>query len=116
MNKLAIGMVALVAFGTFVLSYAPKRGSGGDLPALQTPAAVSQPPGDGRVPAAAGTIPPFAISTGVDTTGLLRESLSVADLLEEVNGDTGPEFTPVDRERFAAELRSDPDLRDALDH
>ena len=114
MNKLAIGMLALLAFAIFVFSYAPKRAPGGDWPALQAPARAPESTGSTWVRAAARTISPSVISTDVDTTGLLRESLTIAELLDEVNGDSGDGFTPVDRERFAAELESDPQLRDIV--
>ncbi|MGQ0430385.1 MAG: hypothetical protein ACT4UQ_10675 [Gammaproteobacteria bacterium] len=59
--------------------------------------------------AAAAEFPP-----GPDTTGLLQESLGIDDLLDEVEADTGDGSTPVDRERLAAALRSDPELRSAM--
>ncbi|HEX9707881.1 MAG TPA: hypothetical protein VGA24_09620 [Steroidobacteraceae bacterium] len=40
-----------------------------------------------------------------DTTGLLQESLTVDDLLDGIDFDSGDEFTPIDRERLAVELR-----------
>ena len=49
-----------------------------------------------------------------DTTGLLQETITVGELLDEIDADTGEDFTPVDRERLAALLRSDPELRRAV--
>ncbi len=46
-----------------------------------------------------------------DTTGLLLESVMLDDLLIEANGDSAEGFTPIDRERLAEQLRSDPELR-----
>ena len=49
-----------------------------------------------------------------DMTGLLQETITVGELLDEIDADTGEEFTPIDRERLTALLRSDPELRRAV--
>ena len=61
----------------------------------------------------AGVATDEPLPTG-DTTGLLQETITVAELLDQIDADTGEDFTPVDRERLAALLRSDPDLRRAV--
>lgn len=49
-----------------------------------------------------------------DTTGLLDQSLSIDELLDRVDADTGEDFNPVDREQLATVLRSDPEIRKAM--
>ena len=114
MKRLAIGLIALCAVATLALSHTPKRVRAGETPASQAQATMAGTTDHRRPPARASAIPPSIISTDADTTGLLRESLTIAELLDEVNGDSGDGFTPVDRERFAAELKSDPELRDVV--
>jgi hypothetical protein len=66
---------------------------------------------NGQAPATAVVAAPIHASPAreflpeSDTTGLLQESLTVDDLLDEIDADSGDEFTPVDRERLAVELR-----------
>jgi hypothetical protein len=54
------------------------------------------------------------LSPGPDTTGLLQESLSIGELLDEVSADAGEAFTAADRERLEAALRSDPEIRRSM--
>jgi hypothetical protein len=49
-----------------------------------------------------------------DTTGLLQPPLSIDALLDELNTDIGTAAMPVDREEFAAVLRTDRELRKSL--
>jgi hypothetical protein len=58
--------------------------------------------------------PAVAVATPVDTTGLLQPTHSVDEVLDLLDADIGPTGLPVDRESLAAELRSDPELMQAL--
>jgi len=49
-----------------------------------------------------------------DTTGLLQPPLSIDALLDVLNTDIGTAAMPVDREEFAAVLRTDRELREFL--
>lgn len=49
-----------------------------------------------------------------DTTGLLEQPLSIDELLDSLDADTGKDFSPMDREHLAAVLRSDPEIRKAM--
>lgn len=51
------------------------------------------------------------LASAPDTTGLQRESWTVDELLDELNADLAPGFTPVDRDRFTEIVMSEPELR-----
>jgi hypothetical protein len=126
MNMLRIGTITICALATLAGSFALKRNIADevlDKRAPATPAAAATPArtmtvlaaDDWQSPTPAGASPESEFLSEADTTGLLRESLTIDELLDEVNADSGDGFTPVDRERYAALLRSDPELRKALD-
>jgi hypothetical protein len=98
MNKLLIGTIVFCALATVAGSFAFKRGAptddlNGNEPAITV------------VTAPVHASPAREFLAESDTTGLLQESLTVEDLLEEIDADAGDEFTPIDRERLAVELR-----------
>jgi hypothetical protein len=122
---LRIGAITICVLATLAGAFALNRNATSDIMNRQpptTPAAVITPArtieivtaSDLRHMTPAGVSPASEFLQQSDTTGLLRESLSIDDLLDEVNADPGAGFTPVDRERFAAMLRSDPELRKAI--
>ncbi len=67
--------------------------------------------GDRRPAMPAAVSAGFMVLPEFDTTGVLEQSLSADDLIDLVNADLGDGFVAVDREEFAALLRSDPELR-----
>ena len=118
-----IAVIVLVALATFAVSYAWHRNPQGggqrerrsaEATATLTGPAVIPTTENPGAPASAGAIPATARLPEWDTTGLLQESLTVDELLEAANADSGEGFTPVDRERLAALLRADAELRKAL--
>jgi hypothetical protein len=48
-----------------------------------------------------------------DTTGLLQ-SLTLDELLDQVEADSGGAFSVLEREQLATELRADPELRSSF--
>jgi|APLak6261659120_1056016.scaffolds.fasta_scaffold14231_2 hypothetical protein len=122
---LRIGATTICALAVLAGSFELKRNATSDIrdrqpstaPATVTTLArtidiISADDRRRMTPAGAGPASEFLPQS--DTTGLLQESLSIDDLLDEVNADPGPGFVPVDRDRFAAMLRSDPELRKAI--
>lgn len=125
MNTLRIGAITICALATLAGIFALKRNATSEVMHRQQPTAQAAVAAlDGAADAVMandhGEMPPTGANPGSeflpqsDTTGLLQESLSIDDLLDIVNADTGDDFTPVDRGRFAALLKSDPGLRRAL--
>jgi hypothetical protein len=121
MNRPSIGTLAFIALATFAVSFALKHNSQGAIDS-ETPAglapivAVAGTTGmrtvaDPRRPGRTDASPAAEFPEGPDTTGLLQESLTVDDLLELADADTGGDSEPVDRSTFAALLKSDPELR-----
>ena len=98
MNKPLIGIIAFCTLATVAGLFTSKRSAPIDELNGQAPAtAIVAAPMD---PSPAHEFLPES-----DTTGLLQESLTVDDLLVEIAADSGDEFTPIDRERLAVELR-----------
>jgi hypothetical protein len=125
MDMLRIGTVIICVLATLTGSFALKRNIADevlDKRAPATPAAAATRArtmtvlaADDRLrPTPVGASPETELLPESDTTGLLQESLTIDELLDEVNADSGDGFTLVDREQFAALLRSDPELRKAL--
>lgn len=122
MNKLWIGSV-LLALGTVAVSFAFHREALLEVREMQSSAAgttaemglMEVEAGVDRRPALVENIRAMAepLPTA-DTTGLLQESLTVGELLDAIDADTGEDFRPVDRERLAALLTSDPELQRAV--
>jgi len=118
-----IAVIVLVVLATFAVSYAwhrnpqggdqRERGSADATATLTGPAGIPTAVNPGP-PAGAGAIPAAEPLPEWDTTELLQESLTVNELVEVANADAGEGFTPVDHERLAALLRSDPELRKAV--
>lgn len=116
MNKLRIGTITFCALVILIGSFALKRNTTSDIVNPQppaVPAAAATPAGMIGIVTANVSLESEYLPES-DTTGLLQESLSIDELLDLVNDDPGDGFIPVDRERFAALLRSDPELRKAL--
>ncbi len=122
---LRIGVVTFCALATLAGSFALKRNATSDVMDRQRPTAPAAAAtlartidivtaNDRRRMTPAGVSPASEFLPQSDTTGLLQESLSIDDLLDEVNADPGSGFIAVDRDRFAAVLRSDPELRKAI--
>jgi hypothetical protein len=123
-NTLRIGAITICALATLAGSFALKRNATSEIMHRQQP---TTPDAVATLDAAVGTamandrrrMPPTGANPATeflpqsDTTGLLQESLSIDDLLDIVDADTGDDFTPVDHGRFAALLKSDPELRRA---
>lgn len=123
MNMLRIATITLCALATLAGSFALKRNFTDEVLDTRAPATPAAAPArrmtilaadDWRRPTPTGASPASEFLPQSDTTGLLQETLSIDDLLDEVNADSGDGFTLVDREQFAALLRSDPELRKAL--
>lgn len=124
MNKLGIGTAAFcgpIALAGLFLLQRVATGDGMSRPAPAVPAAAIAQAGmirfvtaDDRRTARTRVRPASEFPSDSDTTGLLRESLTIDELLDEVNADSGAGFTPVDGASFAALLNSDPALRKAL--
>ena len=115
-----IAVIVLVALATFAVSFAwhrnPQGGGQRERRPADATATLTGPAGilttrDPELPAGPGAIPAHESLPEWDTTGLLQESLTVDELLEAANADSGEGFTPVDRERLAALLLADPELR-----
>jgi hypothetical protein len=112
-----------VALATFAVSWAwhrnPQGSSQRERPLADVTTILTGPAG---IPATVDRSP--AAGPGMarsqeplpdwDTTDLMQESMTVDELLVEANADSGEGFTPVDRERLAELLRSDPELRKAV--
>jgi len=121
---LRIGIIAFCVLATVAGSLALKRNTMGevfDQRAPAKPVAVATQctmriltANDRRRPTRTGVSPASERLPESDTTGLLRESLTIGELLDELNADSGAGFTPVDGRRFADLLRSDPELRKAI--
>lgn len=122
---LRIGAITICALAVLAGSFELKRNATSDITNRQpstAPAAVTTlartidiiSANDRRRMTRAGASPVSEFLPQSDTTGLLQESLSIDDLLDEANADPGPGFIPVDRKRFAALLRSDPELRKVI--
>jgi hypothetical protein len=122
---LRIGAITICVLATLAGAFALNRNAVSVAPnrqALTAPVAATTMAGtseiltsdDRRLVTPAGAAPASELLPESDTTGLLKESLTIDDLLDKVNADSGDGFTPVDRERFAAMLRSDPELRKAI--
>lgn len=78
------------------------------VPAMSS---MSTTPGVRPLPIAgtpAAEVPPLT-----DTTGLLQ-SLTLDELFDQVEADSGGAFSVLEREQLATELRADPDLRSAF--
>ncbi len=107
MNQLLIGTLALCALAALAGSFAFKRDTPIDDENGRAPLTTAVTAAvDGRLlqtPIVTGPVHEFLPES--DTTGLLQESLTVDDLLDEIEADFAPEFTPVDRRRLEAELR-----------
>lgn len=124
MNRLGIGTVAfcgLIALTGLFLLQRVASSNGKSRLALAVPAAAIARAGtirfakaDDRRPARMSVSPASELPSDSDTTGLMRESLTIDELLDEVNADSGAGFTPVDRGNFAAWLNSDSALRKTL--
>ncbi len=123
MKRLGIGIAAFCALTTVAGYFAAKRNTGIDDREVRAAATVAATPTGtqeilmidvrGRpAPVAAKLAREFLPVS--DTTGLLQESLTIGELLDEIEADSGHEFMPVDRERLAAQLKSDPELRRVL--
>lgn len=78
------------------------------LPAMSS---MSTTPGVRPIPIA-GTLP-AEVPPLTDTTGLLQ-SLTLDELLDQVEADSGGAFSVLEREQLATELRADPELRSAF--
>ena len=115
-------VIVLVALATFAVSYAWHRNpQGGGQRERRTAAATATLTGPAGIGAIVDReIPARAVSPAreplpeSDTTGLLQESLTVDELVDGANADSGEGFTPVDRGELAELLRSDPELRKAV--
>lgn len=81
-------------------------------PAVPAMTSTTITPGVRPLPIA-GTLP-AEIPPMIDTTGLLTQSLTIDELLDQVAADAGDEFSAADRLQLAAELRADPELRKAF--
>lgn len=98
MNRLLIGTIAFCALVTVAGFFASEHRAPIDELIRHAPAAA-----DVTSPVHASPAREFLPET--DTTGLLRESLTVDELLDEISADSGDALTPEDRERLAVELR-----------
>jgi hypothetical protein len=98
MNKPLIGTIVFCALAAVAASFAFERGPPTDDLNGNAPATIV-------VTAPVHASPAREFLPESDTTGLLQDSLTVEDLLEEIDADSGDEFTPTDRERLAVELR-----------
>lgn len=122
MNMLRIGAIIICALAILAGPIALKRHTTGVVTNREAPTAAIASAGPVEIPTAndrrrmtpAGVSPASEFLPQSDTTGLLQESLSIDDLLDELNADRGAEFIPVNRERFSAVLKSDPELRQAV--
>jgi len=125
MNMLRVGTITICALATLAGSHALKRNITDEIMDTRAPAtsAAAATPArtmtvlaadDWRHPTLVGASPASEFLPESDTTGLLQDSLTIDDLLDETDADSGDGFTLVDREQFAAELRSDPELRKAI--
>lgn len=125
MNMLHIGAISFCALATLAGSIALKRDTAGDVMDQAAPtgpaaaAALAWTTDIATINNRRRTTPAGASHTSEflpesDTTGLLQESLTIDDLLNEIDADAGIGSSAVDRERFAAVLRSDPELRRAI--
>ncbi len=114
---IAGGVLSLLA-GSFALERAPvggvvKRRTLTAAPATAATIASAQAIGQRRMtPPDQG--PPAEPASELDTTALLQPPLSIDALLDELNRDLGTAAMPVDREEFAAVLRTDRELRKTL--
>ncbi len=98
MNKLLIGTIAFCTLATVAGLFSLERNVAiDDLNGRALVTAV--------VAAPIHAIPAREFLPESDTTGLLRESLTVDELLDEVDADAGDVLTPADRERLTVELR-----------
>jgi len=112
------GCVLALLAGSFVLEREPvggvaKRRTLTAAPTTATTIGSAQAIGQRRMtPPDQG--PPAEPASELDTTGLLQPPLSIDALLDELNTDLGTAAMPVDREEFAAALRTDRELRKSL--
>lgn len=98
MNRPRFGIIAFCTLATVAGFFALKRSAPIDVQNGQAPATAV-------VAAPIHASPAREFLPESDTTGVLQESLTVDDLLDEIDADSGDEFTPIDRERLAVELR-----------
>jgi hypothetical protein len=96
--KLLTGTIAFCTLAAVAGIFALKRSAPIDDLKRQAPATA-----DVTRPVHAGPAREFLPES--DTTGLLRESLTVDELLDEIDADAGDALTSADRERLAVELR-----------
>lgn len=117
-----IGLIAFLAVLSFAVTLAMKRHAIGELrvgapagePAAATPvnATGAAPETRQGAPIAAAAL--NEVPDATDTTGLLEESLGIDELLDIVDADSADGFAPINRKQLAAQLESDPALREAL--
>jgi len=116
---LKTAVVILGAVATFTAAILLLRieleGGRDELPpsasAVPAMSSLSTTPGVRPLPIA-GTLPAETPPL-TDTTGLLQ-SLTLDELLDQVEADSSGAFSVLEREQLAAELRSDPELREAF--
>lgn len=110
---MVLGAVTMLAAG-LLLRNAPEGGRD-ELPSSATavPAMKSTPATPGVRPLPIAGTQPVEIPPSTDTTGLLQ-SLTIDGLLDQVEADSAGDFSALDREQLAAELRADPDMRKAF--
>lgn len=98
MNKLLIVTIAFCTLATVAGLFASEHRAPVDDLIRHAPAAA-----DVTSPVHASPAREFLPES--DTTGLLRESLTVDELLDEIDADSGDALASADRERLAVELR-----------
>jgi hypothetical protein len=115
---LKTAVIVLGAVATFtaaiLLLRIEREGGRDELPpsASAVPAMTSTTAPGVRPLPIAGTLP-AAIPPLTDTTGLLQ-SLTLDELLDQVEADSGGAFSVLEREQLATELRADPELRSSF--
>ncbi|MEX2151487.1 MAG: hypothetical protein WD793_14840 [Steroidobacteraceae bacterium] len=114
-----VGVAATLA-AAFLLLHNDQEGGRDELPSFASPLASSiapstTTPGVRQLPLpVTGIAPQGEILPLTDATGLLHQSLTIDELLDQVEADSGGAFSALEREQLAAELRADPELRKAF--